>query len=141
MRLRIRNRIEDVFQALDHAQHTLDRAAVPPARRDDVRLVMEELLVNTVRYGYPEGRAGTIDIHLDAQPDAVHLELRDDGLPFDPLSADHPDLPGDVAARDVGGLGLHLARSVASSVEYARDAHGNRVVIRFSPAASDEHAR
>ncbi|NID15687.1 ATP-binding protein [Luteibacter yeojuensis] len=138
MRLRIPNRLEDVFLALDRAEGTLDRAEVDPSCRADVRLVLEELLVNTVRHGYPDGRDGSIDIRLEVQADVVHLELRDDAMPFDPLQHEPPDLPGDIARREIGGLGLHLARSIASDFHYARDAHGNRVVIRFDP--SDEPA-
>lgn len=138
MRLRIPNRLEDVFLALDRAEGALDRADVEPSCRADVRLVLEELLVNTVRHGYPDGRDGSIDIVLEVNDESVHLELRDDAMPFDPLQRDPPDLPGDIAQRDIGGLGLHLARSIASAFHYARDEHGNRVVIRFDP--SDEPA-
>jgi anti-sigma regulatory factor (Ser/Thr protein kinase) len=138
MRLRIPNRLEDVFLALDRAEGALDRAEVDASCRADVRLVLEELLVNTVRHGYPDGRDGSIDIRLEVEMDVVHLELRDDAMPFDPLQHEPPDLPGDIARRDIGGLGLHLARSIASEFHYARDAHGNRVVIRFDP--SDEPA-
>jgi anti-sigma regulatory factor (Ser/Thr protein kinase) len=138
MRLCIPNRLEDVFQALEHADTVLDHADVHDACRADVRLVLEELLVNTVRHGYPDGRHGTIEIKLEACISAVRLELRDDGKPFNPLKHDPPDLPGDLADREIGGLGLHLARSIATEFEYARDAHGNRVVIRFDPSLSDE---
>ncbi|UPG91236.1 ATP-binding protein [Luteibacter aegosomaticola] len=138
MRLCIPNRLEDVFTALEHAETTLGRADIDDACRADVRLVLEELLVNTVRHGYPDGRHGTIEIKLEACTDVVRLELRDDAQPFNPLEHDPPDLPGDLADREVGGLGLHLARSIASDFEYARDAHGNRVVIRFDPTLSDE---
>jgi anti-sigma regulatory factor (Ser/Thr protein kinase) len=138
MRLRIPNRLEDVFVALDRAEHTLDRADIDTACRADVRLVLEELLVNTVRHGYPDGRDGSIDIHLEIRDDTVRLELRDDAAPFDPLEHQAPELPGDIADREIGGLGLHLARSIATDFEYARDAHGNRVVIRFDPPLSDE---
>jgi serine/threonine-protein kinase RsbW len=138
MRLRIPNRLEDVFVALDRAERTLDGAAIDSGCRADVRLVLEELLVNTVRHGYPDGRDGRIDIHLDIRKDAVCLELRDDAAPFDPLLHEPPDLPGDIAEREIGGLGLHLARSIATDFAYARDADGNRVVIRFEPSLSDE---
>ncbi|MET0505073.1 MAG: ATP-binding protein [Luteibacter sp.] len=140
MRLRIPNRLEDVFLALERAEGALDRGEVDGACRADVRLVLEELLVNTVRHGYPDGRDGSIEIHLRVSADAVTLELRDDAAPFDPLEPDPPDLPGDIARRDIGGLGLHLARSIASDIHYARDEHGNRVVIRFDPSLSDEPA-
>jgi serine/threonine-protein kinase RsbW len=138
MRLSIPNRLEDVFLALDRAELTLDHAAVDHACRADVRLVLEELLVNTVRHGYPDGRVGQIDIRLDIDAAIVRLELRDDAEAFDPLLYQSPDLPGDIADREIGGLGLHLARSIASEFEYARDTHGNRVVIRFDPSLSDE---
>jgi serine/threonine-protein kinase RsbW len=135
MRLRIPNRLEDVFLALERADGALDRADVDHACRADVRLVLEELLVNTVRHGYPDGREGCIDITLEVTTDMVRLELRDDALPFDPLDQDPPHLPGDIARRDIGGLGLHLARNIATDINYARDAHGNRVVILFDPSA------
>jgi anti-sigma regulatory factor (Ser/Thr protein kinase) len=140
MRLRIPNRLEDVFLALDRAEGALERGEVDPACRTDVRLVLEELLVNTVRHGYPDGRDGSIEIQLDIGSDMVRLELRDDAMPFDPLEPEPPELPGDIAQRDIGGLGLHLARSIASEFHYARDEHGNRVVIRFDPSLSDEPA-
>ncbi|MDQ7997651.1 MAG: ATP-binding protein [Luteibacter sp.] len=140
MRLRIPNRLEDVFLALDRAGSALERGDVDPACRTDVRLVLEELLVNTVRHGYPDGRDGSIEIQLDIGNDMVRLELRDDAMPFDPLEPEPPELPGDIALRDIGGLGLHLARSIASDFHYARDEHGNRVVIRFDPSLSDEPA-
>jgi len=138
MRLRIPNRLEDVFLALNRAEGTLDRADVDASCRADVRLVLEELLVNTVRHGYPDGRDGSIEILLEVETDVVHLELRDDAVAFDPLQYETPDLPGDIARREIGGLGLHLARSIASDFHYARDARGNCVVIRFDP--SDEPA-
>ena len=127
-----------MFQALEHAETTLGRADIDDACRADVRLVLEELLVNTVRNGYPDGSHGTIEIKLEACTEVVRLELRDDAQPFNPLEHDPPDLPGDLADREIGGLGLHLARSIATDFEYARDAHGNRVVIRFDPTLSDE---
>src|SRR3954465_243184 len=114
MRLCIPNRLEDVFRPLGRAGVPLNGAAIDHACRADVRLVLEELLVNTVRHGYPDGREGTIDIHLEIRADTVRLELRDDAEAFDPLLHEPPDLPGDLADREIGGLGLHLARSIAS---------------------------
>jgi len=133
MRLRIPNRLEDVFLALDDAEGELDRADVDSACRADVRLVLEELLVNTVRHGYPDGREGSIDIVLEVTPDEVRLELRDDAEPFDILDSEPPDLPGDIGQRDIGGLGLHLARTIASRICHDSDGSGNRVVILFDP--------
>src|SRR6185312_13295258 len=54
----IASQLEDVFVGLDRCEHLLQEAGVTPSLRSDVRLVLEELLVNTVEYGYPDGRPG-----------------------------------------------------------------------------------
>jgi sigma-B regulation protein RsbU (phosphoserine phosphatase) len=129
----IGNQLADVFGALDRCENLLQEADVPATLRSDMRLVLEELMVNTVEYGYPDGRPGQIRILLQPQPDAVEIELIDDGVVFDPLQSATPDLTGDLADREqVGGLGIHLARTMASEMRYTRDAHGNHLLLRFA---------
>jgi phosphoserine phosphatase RsbU/P len=135
----IGNQLADVFGALDRCENLLLEADVPAALRGDMRLVLEELMVNTVEYGYPDGRPGRIRILLQPQPDAVAVELIDDGGPFDPLQSATPDLTGDLADREqVGGLGIHLARTMASEMRYTRDADGNHLLLRFTYPNLDE---
>jgi phosphoserine phosphatase RsbU/P len=130
--MRIDNQLPEVFDALDRCEHLLQEAGVPLSLRGDMRLVLEELMVNTVEYGYPEGRHGQIRILLHPGPDAVTVELIDDGIAFDPLQSAHPDLPGDLADREeIGGLGIHLALTMTSEMRYTRDAHRNHVLLRF----------
>jgi sigma-B regulation protein RsbU (phosphoserine phosphatase) len=129
----IGNQLADVFGALDRCENLLQEADVPAALRGDMRLVLEELMVNTVEYGYPDGRPGQIRILLQPQPDAVAIELIDDGVAFDPLQSATPDLTGDLADREqVGGLGIHLARTMTSEMRYTRDADGNHLLLRFT---------
>jgi sigma-B regulation protein RsbU (phosphoserine phosphatase) len=129
----IGNQLADVFGALDRCENLLQEADAPAALRSDMRLVLEELMVNTVEYGYPDGRPGQIRILLQPQPDAVAIELIDDGVAFDPLQSATPDLTGDLADREqVGGLGVHLARTMTSEMRYTRDADGNHLLLRFT---------
>jgi sigma-B regulation protein RsbU (phosphoserine phosphatase) len=137
--LRIGNQLADVFGALDRCENLLEEAEVPATLRSDMRLVLEELMVNTVEYGYPDGRPGQIRILLQPQPDAVAIELIDDGSAFDPLQSAAPDLTGDLADREqIGGLGIHLARTMASEMRYTRDADGNHLLLRFTYPTTDE---
>lgn len=130
--LRIGSQLPDVFDALDRCENLLEEAAVPATLRGDMRLVLEELMVNTVEYGYPDGRPGQIRIRLQPGPDAVVVELTDDGIAFDPLQPAAPDLTGDLADRDqIGGLGIHLARTMTSEMRYTRSADGNHLRLRF----------
>lgn len=131
--LRIGSQLPDVFDALDRCENLLEEAGVPATLRSDIRLVLEELMVNTVEYGYPDGRPGQIRILLQPGPDAVAVELADDGIAFDPLQSATPDLTGDLADREqVGGLGIHLARTMAGEMRYTRSADGNHLRLRFT---------
>ena len=76
------------------------------------------------------GFATTCDV---ARHDAgLHVEFREDGRPFDPLSHDVPDLDAPLHERPIGGLGVHLVRELAQRVEYERIEPYNvlRVVLR-----------
>jgi sigma-B regulation protein RsbU (phosphoserine phosphatase) len=132
------NRLPEVFAALDRCEQLLREAHVPATLHDDVRLVLEELMVNTVEYGYPDGRPGQIRVLLQSRPGAATIELIDDGIAFDPLQSATPALTGDLADREqTGGLGIHLARTVTEEMRYTRDAQGNHLLLLFTYPTQD----
>lgn len=111
---------------------------------DKVLLALEEMVSNTIKYGYRDTGEHLIDIDL-----VVHrpvsmtcsdhpgpereliLILTDDGEMFDPLAASVPDISIPIEDRPLGGLGIHMVRSIASSMEYHRINGKNRFEIRF----------
>ena len=53
--------------------------------------------------------ANEVEIDLISDADALTIEIRDDGKPFNPLSdAPEPDLDAGIEDRPIGGLGIHL---------------------------------
>lgn len=124
--------MQDVFDTLERCDQTLQAAGIEDDVRDDVRLVLEELMVNMVQHGCLEQHQGNIGLHLTFADDAVLVELHHDGKPFDPLQSPSPTLSGDCAdAEEVGGLGIHLVRAMASDLNYTHDEHGNHLQLRF----------
>jgi len=93
-------------------------------------LVVEELLTNLAKYGYPDGTPGRAELTLDRDDTHWRLELVDDGAAFDPLAAPPPpDLDAEIEDRAVGGLGLHLVRSLAEQARYRREGGRNRLTM------------
>lgn len=130
--LTLKPTLEDVFEALDYCDAALDGAGISPSTREDVRLVLEELMVNMVHHGSRDADGNTIRLHVRATADAVLAELHDNGTPFDPLKASAPMLSGDIAdPEEVGGLGIHLVRAMASELTYSHDHDGNHLQLRF----------
>jgi anti-sigma regulatory factor (Ser/Thr protein kinase) len=72
--------------------------------------------------------------------DRFCLEVIDEAAPFDPLGIAPPNLTPALGDRPIGGLGIHLVRSLADEITYGREAGRNVVTVCFvlAPAATPE---
>lgn len=87
-----------------------------------MRLVIEEIATNIVKYSYDDTNRDTIQLACIAENDTLHVVIRDRGRPFDPREHPDPDLSdSDPATRPVGGLGLYLVREFADDLTYHHD--------------------
>ena len=100
------------------------------------QVVIDEVLTNIIKYACPESAARRLAMGLRVEQDYLELSFEDDGPPFDPTSAPRPELDGDAPCRP-GGLGLHVVRSLASSVHYERAGSRNRLRVRLALSAGD----
>jgi anti-sigma regulatory factor (Ser/Thr protein kinase) len=96
----------------------------------DLSLALEEILVNVIRHGHPEGGKHDIQVQLSLEQDCVIATVEDDGMPFNPLEAPEPDLDSPIEIRPIGGLGIHLVRNITDGLEYHRNEGRNRLVMR-----------
>ena len=94
-----------------------------------VELVLEELGLNVINHGKSEGLQ-QIEIRLTSEAKALTIEIVDSGVPFDPLTdAPRPDLESGVQERAVGGLGVHLVRSMMDELDYRREEGKNHLTL------------
>ncbi|MEA4925229.1 MAG: LytS/YhcK type 5TM receptor domain-containing protein [Syntrophomonadaceae bacterium] len=126
---RLKNKIEEIpplAQAIENfaAVHNLPEKAI-----FQVNLALEELLTNTISYGYAGGEEHEIIIKVVLDDETLILEIRDDGLPFNPLQIPAPDLSRDIEDRPIGGLGMHLVRNMMDELEYRREANYNVLIM------------
>ncbi len=83
-----------------------------------IRLSAEEATENIVQYAYHEGQ-GYIIVNIDRTPDNVLvIKLRDEGVPFNPLDQDDPDINLSAEERKIGGLGIFLCKQLMDKVVY-----------------------
>ena len=99
----------------------------PPDLVFRVSLVLEEWNLNVMDYGHDDD-THEIEIALTSDGDQVTIEIIDGGRPFDPLhDAPAPDLTSPVGERRVGGLGVHLMRTLMDEVAYQRESGKNHL--------------
>jgi len=101
-------------------------------------VVIDELLNNTIRHGCAHlGERARISLDLSLIGNELHLECRDNGTPpFNPLEAAPPDLGGDLDDRAIGGLGIHLVRTLSSRFGYALEDGFNVIRLQIDLGAS-----
>jgi anti-sigma regulatory factor (Ser/Thr protein kinase) len=86
-----------------------------------MRLVIEEIATNIVKYSYDQHQAGVIQLHCSHDGGVLRVIIRDHGHPFDPRDFPDPDLGDDLETREIGGLGLFLVRESADALSYHHD--------------------
>lgn len=114
-------------------EHGLSQAAI-----FEFGLALDELVTNIISYGYSGNGGHLIQVTLDMAGGDLLAVISDDGQPFDPTRAQQPDTGCNLESRCVGGLGIHLARNLVNSIDYARDGARNIVTLRKSPVARCE---
>lgn len=81
-------------------------------------LILEELILNTLTHGRTSGLSD-IEVTLESGENSVTITLVDDGAAFDPLTDEpSPDTDLPLQERSIGGLGLHLVRTMAEDLAY-----------------------
>lgn len=94
------------------------------------KLVLEELLTNTISYGYDDKSVQRIEIRLEVRGDQLIIRTVDDGLAFDPRTAKEPNTESSLKDRAIGGLGVHLVKNLMDKFEYRHKDGKNHVTLR-----------
>ena len=106
-----------------------DANNVPEPKIYMVNLALDELITNSVSYGFGGVAHPKIGITLRVSATKLVLEMEDNGTKFDPTQDTNPDVSSSVEDRSVGGLGLHLVKSFADRVSYEFADGKNRLVL------------
>ncbi len=102
-----------------------------------LRLVAEELIVNIIHYAYPDTE-GNVYMELGMQDNTmVKMVIINTGIKFNPLESAAPDISAPIDRRQPGGLGIMMAQTLASRINYQFRDKKNIITV-FMEIAPDE---
>ncbi|MGE5543832.1 MAG: ATP-binding protein [Bacillota bacterium] len=116
--------VEEVPLVVEHVSGLAEAAGVHPKRIMHLELAVEEAVMNICSYAY-ETPPGTVTVRVSSENERFTVQLIDEGIPFDPLALDEPDIKADLEDRKIGGLGVLLIRRVMDEVHYERKGPSN----------------
>ena len=116
--LTVEARLDNLEKVIDFISRNLEEAGGSPAIEIQVHLAVEEIFVNVASYAY---EPGTGPVTIQCGPlgsDRFEIIFIDQGVPYDPMAKDDPDVTLDIEERQIGGLGIFLAKQYMEEMNY-----------------------
>lgn len=88
----------------------------------------DEVYSNIVNYS----KAAYVEARIKMEEGVLTLSFLDNGIPFDPSKMEDPDVTLGVEEREIGGLGIFMAKKLATSFVYERVGHKNLLTMTFA---------
>ena len=129
-KLTLKNDIKQIAGLGNFIKDLATRIPLPDTQARKLRLAAEEIVVNVMNYAYPPGEEGEVAVEAASDGKNLEITVSDTGLPFDPTAKPDADTTLSVEDREVGGLGIHLARQMADRIRYER--RGDRNILTLT---------
>ena len=85
-------------------------------------VAVEEIFVNIASYAYGDGIGeASLCFDFDENERLMTLVVSDEGIPFNPLEREEPDITLSAADRDIGGLGIFITKKTMDTVSYKNE--------------------
>ena len=126
-RLVIGNTIAEMVKVIEFVEKFGAAHGIPQAAINDLNVCLDELLNNTISYGYDDQAPHSIAVDLTLAAGLLTADIKDDGKPFDPRKSTPKPSRGTIQSRAVGGLGLHFVKTLMDEVGYMRMGRNNVV--------------
>ena len=113
---------ESLSDVLGYVEQTLESLECPMKTQMAICVAIEEVFVNVAHYAYGDGE-GDMDLGIgfDKESRTITFRMTDKGVPFDPLQKPDPDITLPAEEREIGGLGIFIAKKTMDSIYYTYD--------------------
>ena len=139
--LALTNNVSEVDRLSRFVKDFTERIGLDKALASNLRLAIEEAVVNVMNYAYPKETTGTIELEADimvsssadgAGQQHLCVKIIDSGVAFDPTEAAEADTTLSAEDRPIGGLGIFLVRELMDSINYEREDGRNILTMKKS---------
>lgn len=96
----------------------------------EINLVLDELITNTIQYGYNDNQLHKIEIEAEVMENIVCLKIIDDARKFDPLQKKEVDTSLPLKEKIVGGLGIFFVKQKVDDIRYEYKDYKNYIYIK-----------
>ena len=114
----------------EFAKSLTEKLAVVPKVANKVSIAVDEIYSNIMNYS----GADLATISYEIKDGRLYITFTDDGIPYNPLEAEEPDITLSAEERKIGGLGIFMVKKMTESMEYTYEDEKNilKLIIALS---------
>ena len=117
--LTVEAKVENIDAVTDFVNATLEEYSCSIKAQTQIDIAIDELFGNIARYAYhPEVGQATVQVEMEENMPVVTVTFRDQGMPYNPLNSQDPDVTLSAEEREIGGLGIYLVKKSMDEVLY-----------------------
>jgi anti-sigma regulatory factor (Ser/Thr protein kinase) len=122
---------ENLDTVMAFVDERLEKAECPMKIQMQIDIAVEEIFVNIASYAYSPGEGpATVRVNVDDEHKFVDITFIDNGVPYDPLAKEDPDIMLSGEERGIGGLGIFMVKNTMDEMEYEYRDGCNRLTLR-----------
>ena len=106
--------------------------------KNEILISVDELFINVAHYAY-EGEEGEVSIVMELLEEKKRLRIiiSDQGIPFNPLEKEDPDIDLSLEERKIGGLGIFMVKDYMDHLEYKFENKSNMLIMEKNLRETD----
>ena len=123
----------ELDNVLSFADTILEELGCSVKAQMQIDIAIEEIFVNIAHYAYPESEGeAVISVEPGENGSSVTITFEDEGIQYDPLKNEDPDITLSAEDRPIGGLGIFMVKKSMDEVSYEYKDGKNRLTIKKS---------
>jgi len=127
-----------LIQIRDFIEHIGKKYKYSEKMVNSFKLVIDEAATNIIRHGYRDVKNGEIEIKAIVRRLSLTIIITDQGVSYDPRTANTPDLAKYVDIGKKGGLGILMMRKLMDDIQYVVTEQGNEFRLTKLREVTDE---
>lgn len=123
-------KIENYNELCSWVKETRAKWNISKELANKLDICIEEVFANILHYAYP-GNIGIFEVKLQKTNENIIIEFKDEGIEFNPLEKQDPEINLPPEKRTPGGLGIFLTKKMTDNIIYKREDNKNILTLIF----------
>lgn len=124
-------KVENIERVTQFVDELLEANDCSMKAQMQIDIAIDELFSNIAYYAYkPNTGMATVRVEFTDKPKTVSVSFTDEGIQYNPLERDDPDVTLSVDERQIGGLGIYMVKKSMDGMDYRYEDGKNILTIK-----------